>query len=91
MKIDEVQVGDTTVITAFGTAITGVVIDVDENRDEFTYITDDSSEKETINLLVLENSKVPGNVYDIHKQAGIIIANFKSWQSGKYYSDNYDN
>lgn len=90
ITIDKIIVGNKMVVTAFGTATTGIVIDVDENKDEFTYITDDSSEQETINLRAARNNKVPGNVYDLHKVSGVIIANFRSWQSGKYYADNYN-
>ena len=91
LTIDEIKVGDAAVITAFGTATTGIVIDVDEHKDEFTYVTDESSEQETINLIAATNSRVPGNVYDLHKVSGVIIANFRSWQSGKYYADDYNN
>lgn len=90
ITIDEVRMGDTTVVTAFGTATIGVVIDVDKSKNEFTYITDDSSEKEIINLKCQTQSKAPGNVYDIYKHGSVIIANFRSWQSGKYYANDYD-
>ena len=90
MKIDEFQVGASLMVIAFGAVTAATIVDVDKRTESFTYVSDDASEQGTINLRCAESSKVPGSVYDVHKHGNVVVANFRSWQSGKYYADDYE-
>ena len=85
IRINEVKAGNAVIVLGFGMSMTGTVVAVDAATESFTYISDDASEQDTINLRCIGNSKVPGNRYDVHKCGDVVVANFRSWQSGKYY------
>lgn len=84
--INEIHKGDTIFLIEHGISTTGTILQIDQDTQTFVYETEEG-EQDTIKLQAAENSKVPGNVYDVHRHqnTGVIVANFKSWQSGKYY------
>lgn len=86
MDIEQFQVGDALLLMEFGLSTAGTIVDVDEANDCFVYETVDGC-VDTIRLGAAVDNKIPGNVYDVHRHAATrtVVANFKSWQSGKYY------